>query len=222
MQGPEKLEYWKRTIEDWHDSGCSQKALHAETAFLFNFPVLATRMRILAALAHAAETIEFETVLASLSEAIRLGTLDEYRLDARPPHAVLQLRKAFPDSQAEAWGRKPSALRRPDRPDAAPHPGRFRARTARCAGPPITPGDHRGPVRLRRHRDRLAGSRLTVVQRHRRPDYRGCRLRPHRASGDQDFAVWNVHAGAERTARAVRPLHHSCRLSRLRHANSMR
>lgn len=25
MQGREKLEYWKRTIEDWQDSGCSQK-----------------------------------------------------------------------------------------------------------------------------------------------------------------------------------------------------
>lgn len=40
------------------------------------------RMRILGALAHAARTIEFDTALASLSEAIRLGTLDDYSLRA--------------------------------------------------------------------------------------------------------------------------------------------
>ncbi len=40
------------------------------------------RMRILGTLAHVAETIEFETALASLSEAIRLGTLDDYSLQA--------------------------------------------------------------------------------------------------------------------------------------------
>ncbi|HUX39099.1 MAG TPA: IS21 family transposase [Rectinemataceae bacterium] len=40
------------------------------------------RMRILNALAQATETIEFETVLESLSEAIRLGTLDDYSLKA--------------------------------------------------------------------------------------------------------------------------------------------
>jgi transposase len=50
----------------------------------------AERMRILAALAHAAETIEFETVLASLSEAIRLGTLDDYSLQALANRAVYE------------------------------------------------------------------------------------------------------------------------------------
>ncbi len=50
----------------------------------------AERMRILAALAHAAETIEFETVLASLSQAIRLGTLDDYSLQALANRALYE------------------------------------------------------------------------------------------------------------------------------------
>jgi transposase len=48
------------------------------------------RMRILAALAHAAETIEFETVLTSLSQAIRLGTLDDYSLQALANRAAYE------------------------------------------------------------------------------------------------------------------------------------
>jgi hypothetical protein len=47
-------------------------------------------MRILAALSHAAETIEFVTVLASLSEAIKLGTLDDYSLQALANRAVYE------------------------------------------------------------------------------------------------------------------------------------
>jgi hypothetical protein len=50
----------------------------------------AERMRILGALARAAETIGFETVLASLSEAIRLGTIDDYSLQALANRAVYE------------------------------------------------------------------------------------------------------------------------------------
>jgi hypothetical protein len=50
----------------------------------------AERMRILAALDRAAETIEFQTVLASLSQAINLGTLDEYSLQALAGRAAYE------------------------------------------------------------------------------------------------------------------------------------
>ncbi len=50
----------------------------------------AERMRILTALARAAETIEFETVLLSLSQAINLGTLDQYSLQALAGRAAYE------------------------------------------------------------------------------------------------------------------------------------
>jgi hypothetical protein len=48
------------------------------------------RTRILGALAQAAQTIEFETVLASLSEAIRLGALDDFSLKALASRAAYE------------------------------------------------------------------------------------------------------------------------------------
>lgn len=48
------------------------------------------RMRILGALAHVAQNIEFETALASLSEAIRLGALDDYSLQALANRAAYE------------------------------------------------------------------------------------------------------------------------------------
>lgn len=48
------------------------------------------RIRILGALAHVAQNIEFETALASLSEAIRLGALDDYSLQALANRAAYE------------------------------------------------------------------------------------------------------------------------------------
>lgn len=54
------------------------------------------RMRILGALAGAAKTVEFDSALASLSEAIRRGTLDDYSLRALAFRAAYESLGALP------------------------------------------------------------------------------------------------------------------------------